>query len=568
MLENSPAGSQTGHETIFVKGIRIPVFPELMSPRMLEVLRSGRYEESEATQLDRIIEPGEVILEIGAGIGFISSIAARNPNTTRIEVFEANPDLKPVIETVHRINQIENAVINTGVLMDRPSEDAVPFYIMQNFWGSSLCYKPQAIRQVLVPTIDLNSALERIRPTMIICDIEGGELDLFENANLDGVTKIFMETHQRVLGRAGMKRLFDNLSAKGFHYDQNHSSGSVVLFSHISYPEASTGRPPSPKSKRPSDPAKAADISAPSPMNRKPQGELRASPHSKTLSIHIGAHETCSHRIHRILAGSREELASQGTAYFDLGASVRKSANQLQSAKAKPSPLQIEYLAKIIRDFEFSNETEGMDRIVVCSENLSGWGPAVFRNGCYGKLRKRMVSLHQVLGENASISFTIRNTAEFFVAAYWSFISAKGFLPFDDFVQNSGALDFSWQSVVGDLNAVFGEGKVEVFEFGTLLADTAAVVNRIAGSASVAAVGDWDEPYRPTRKAVQFVSLEQQWKSSLKAAEVAQMAKNHFPTGGGHQVFAPWSSEHLSRLEENYQNDLKEIHTWTPVRVS
>lgn len=68
---------------------------------------------------------------------------------------------------------------------------------------------------------------------MLVVDIEGGELELFRSIPLTGIKKIFIEFHQKVIGRLGMKEIFDFLSSKDFHYGQYHSSGSVVLFSHV-----------------------------------------------------------------------------------------------------------------------------------------------------------------------------------------------------------------------------------------------------------------------------------------------------------------------------------------------
>lgn len=87
--------------------------------------------------------------------------------------------------------------------------------------------------KVDVPVFSFNAVVERIRPTLIICDIEGGEIELFEHANLTGVQKVMVEIHQSVVGRMNIKRLFDMFSARNFHYDEHHSSGSVILFSHI-----------------------------------------------------------------------------------------------------------------------------------------------------------------------------------------------------------------------------------------------------------------------------------------------------------------------------------------------
>ena len=80
---------------------------------------------------------------------------------------------------------------------------------------------------------DFNRVLVDLKPSMIVCDIEGGELELFKKATLTGVKKVYIETHQRQLGRRGMKSLFERFHELDFHYDQHHSKAGVVLFSHI-----------------------------------------------------------------------------------------------------------------------------------------------------------------------------------------------------------------------------------------------------------------------------------------------------------------------------------------------
>ncbi|MEX1115793.1 MAG: FkbM family methyltransferase [Akkermansiaceae bacterium] len=220
-------------EILLHRGIKIPLIDGIISPKIIEKIKIGRYETNEAIQLGKLIEKGEVILEIGGGIGFISSIAALNPNTRSIEVFEANPNLRPMIHALHTLNGIENVTINTGVLMHNPSSATVPFYVHPDFWASSLNPGAGDRTRVEVPVFNLNATIERIRPSLIICDIEGGEIDLFEHADLKGVQKVLLEIHQNVVGRSGIKRLFDMFSARNFHYDEHHSSGSVILFSNI-----------------------------------------------------------------------------------------------------------------------------------------------------------------------------------------------------------------------------------------------------------------------------------------------------------------------------------------------
>jgi len=77
---------------------------------------------------------------------------------------------------------------------------------------------------VTVPRLDLNAALERIRPTFLIVDIEGGESELFEFIRLDGIRKIAIELHDSVIGAKRAQEICDQLDQAGFTVDWSHSS--------------------------------------------------------------------------------------------------------------------------------------------------------------------------------------------------------------------------------------------------------------------------------------------------------------------------------------------------------
>lgn len=223
-------------ETINYNGIELTIDASFMSPKMIEVIKANRYEAQECRQLGRIIQSDEVVLEIGAGIGFISALIAKNPLTKRLVSYEANPVLIPKIaETLTRnVGQAGGKwAVRNAVLMNGRSPEAVSFYVHKDFWASSLDPAAGYDRVEEVKVESFNAVLADIRPTMIVCDIEGGEIELFRNADLSGVKKVFLEVHQRRIGRRGMKELFDYFHARDFHYDQAHSEGAVVLFSHV-----------------------------------------------------------------------------------------------------------------------------------------------------------------------------------------------------------------------------------------------------------------------------------------------------------------------------------------------
>lgn len=221
-------------KSVILSGIKIPIDDRIFSPVIINSLESKEYEHQESSELPWIIEDGERILEIGGGIGYISALAARDKRTSSIRVYEANPFLIPLIKNIHRINCIEGVEVLNGVLSNNKNETKSKFYLRQDFWASSLKEKPWDYNEVIeVPNMSFSQEIKTFNPTLIICDIEGGELDLFQNSTLEGVNKVYMEVHQDVLGRRGMKSLFDVMSDKGFHYDQWHSCRSVVLFSFV-----------------------------------------------------------------------------------------------------------------------------------------------------------------------------------------------------------------------------------------------------------------------------------------------------------------------------------------------
>jgi FkbM family methyltransferase len=217
-------------------GVRLELDPTVISSKMIENIKGGRYENVEAREINRIIQADEVVVEIGAGIGFIASLIAKNDNTRRVVSYEANPKLIGHITKTLENNTSKdrkNWEVRNAILKNGSDEETVPFYVHHDFWASSLLpiKDAESIEQVKVE--NFNQVLRDIKPTMIVCDIEGGELDLFKNSDLSGVKKVYMEIHQNRLGRRKVRDLFEIFHARDFHYDQHHSHSSVILFSHV-----------------------------------------------------------------------------------------------------------------------------------------------------------------------------------------------------------------------------------------------------------------------------------------------------------------------------------------------
>jgi hypothetical protein len=63
----------------------------------------------------------------------------------------------------------------------------------------------------------------------MICDIEGGEVDLLTQADLAGINTIIIETHYRIVGKAPTDQLIRKLIIEGFSIDLENSFRHVLV---------------------------------------------------------------------------------------------------------------------------------------------------------------------------------------------------------------------------------------------------------------------------------------------------------------------------------------------------
>lgn len=232
--EGGAAGALPAYDEVIVsQGVRVPFVPSIVTPRIEKPLRKSRYEKGEALALKRILKPGDRVLELGAGLGLLSAIAAQVPGVEAVTAVEANPGLMPMIRETHRLNDITSvevlnaAVTGPGVAGKGP----LPFYLRRDFWASSMDATSRRYKAVVqVQRVPFEALLAERRPSVIVCDIEGAELGLFEGADLSGVRAVVVELHPKVYGEAGRARVERVLEAAGLARQPGFEKSTVQLF--------------------------------------------------------------------------------------------------------------------------------------------------------------------------------------------------------------------------------------------------------------------------------------------------------------------------------------------------
>ncbi|MGB0912206.1 MAG: FkbM family methyltransferase [Phaeobacter italicus] len=167
-------------------GMRFPWAPDIVPPRVRKMLRAGTY--------------------------------------------EANPHLIPYIRRVHAANGVTNAYLTHAVLAPKAGKQT--FYVRENFLASSLSAMEDEPHQeeVEVPALDMNAVIADLKPSVLICDIEGAEADLLPQMDLSGLRAVLIETHPQWIGKEGIRRLFACLDAAGLVFYPRWSHGKVAVF--------------------------------------------------------------------------------------------------------------------------------------------------------------------------------------------------------------------------------------------------------------------------------------------------------------------------------------------------
>lgn len=207
-----------------------PDDPKILDWRSRRALLEDGYELKESVAVLKLIKPGDVVMEVGGGIGYMSSLVATQTKAERVHSIEANPGLISYIQSVHQANNIKNATIENAVLGEESGE--ATFYVRRNFLSSSLDPMDGSgvVEEHTVPALDTNETIKRISPSVLICDIEGGEFELIPAMDLSGFRAALIELHPQLIGKKGVKKVFGAMHRAGLTYFPRWSDAKVVCF--------------------------------------------------------------------------------------------------------------------------------------------------------------------------------------------------------------------------------------------------------------------------------------------------------------------------------------------------
>jgi FkbM family methyltransferase len=149
--------------------------------------------------------------------------------------FEANPDIAADARANFERNGLSAIRSHVGVLKNRLSKGRKrtrDFFISERFTASRLAATlddPDIVKSVKVPIFCLEDEIRKHRATVLVCDIEGGEVDLLMQADLSDIRLIIMETHYWSAGEAATDAMVRKLVLDGFDIHLRYSGRHILV---------------------------------------------------------------------------------------------------------------------------------------------------------------------------------------------------------------------------------------------------------------------------------------------------------------------------------------------------
>jgi FkbM family methyltransferase len=202
-------------DIVTIGGTRVQL-PASASPLMRDVIYRENFGRAEVQAISATLRRGDVVVDMGSGIGFVGVNMARIVGVRNLHLIEANRDLVPCIRRNFSLNGLEAPIIHHGVASADAAADHAAFNVSRDFWTSSAETANETQRQEKVPVIDVNRLIREHRASVVLMDIEGSEFDLVPRCDVSGLRAFIVEVHPVSDFDRKLHAMFKSLVDRGF----------------------------------------------------------------------------------------------------------------------------------------------------------------------------------------------------------------------------------------------------------------------------------------------------------------------------------------------------------------
>lgn len=213
--------------------------------KLVRALLRRHYERMERRLVRRAVMPGDRVLELGTSLGIVAMNIARIAGARNLLCLEANPEVLPLAEANFKRNGfsigLRNALPVSRARAGQAGKSA-PFFTTPYFLSSSTLHHRNDMTETSVPTAVLEEVVAAHGASVIVADIEGGEIELFAEAELAPVWRMLLELHPDRASVGACMDLIARLEGQGLRLEIDAVEGDVYLFARDAAPASGDSR--------------------------------------------------------------------------------------------------------------------------------------------------------------------------------------------------------------------------------------------------------------------------------------------------------------------------------------
>ncbi|MBV1707050.1 MAG: FkbM family methyltransferase [Hyphomicrobiales bacterium] len=194
--------------------------------RIRSQMLRGVYETPKRMVAEALLQPGDRVLELGAGLGLVTITAARIVGAGNIVSYEAAPDtfalLAANLQANHFNVDLRNRAIGTqdGTLTFHVNSDII----------SSGADATRGSRAIEAPADAAARIFAEVRPDVLIMDIEGAEAEVVPTCPLGMLRAVMIQVHTDLVSDVAASAIMKQMIDAGLMFQIDLSFGNIWAF--------------------------------------------------------------------------------------------------------------------------------------------------------------------------------------------------------------------------------------------------------------------------------------------------------------------------------------------------
>ena len=199
---------------------------DFLVPEIRGAICRGTYNSGLIELLPDAVRSGDRVLVIGAGLGVLSTLAAKSPGIDRVMVLEADAALVPYLERVHALNGV-GWVQTLNAAPGCRNRGRGPFFGRRDLRTSSTVPEPAWQRATMVPVVDLELVVADEEITLIICEAPTFFADILAVIHSGPIERVAIDGGASWPDFAERDEIVTSLARRGFAV--KHAGASILL---------------------------------------------------------------------------------------------------------------------------------------------------------------------------------------------------------------------------------------------------------------------------------------------------------------------------------------------------